>query len=95
MYGPAVLPLLAVYLSVGLEVIGDITASSEASRQPVRGPLFESRIQGGLLADGINGMLSGLAMNAPMSIVRALLLSTSGRLRLTGSSCSLPKTTVS
>ncbi|GAA5997477.1 nucleobase:cation symporter-2 family protein [Rhodotorula paludigena] len=67
-YGPAVLPLLAVYLSVGLEVIGDITASSEASRQPVRGPLFESRIQGGLLADGINGMLSGLAMNAPMSI---------------------------
>lgn len=39
------------------------TASSEASRQPVSGPLFDSRIQGGILADGVNGLLSGLAMN--------------------------------
>lgn len=39
------------------------TASSEASRQPVVGELFDSRVQGGIFADGLNGMLSGLFMN--------------------------------
>ncbi|BGP52148.1 hypothetical protein JCM10450v2_008119 [Rhodotorula kratochvilovae] len=67
-YGPAVLPMLAVYISLAMEAIGDVTASSEASRQPVKGRLFDSRIQGGVLADGLNGLLSGLAMNAPVSI---------------------------
>ncbi|KPV72973.1 uncharacterized protein RHOBADRAFT_17422 [Rhodotorula graminis WP1] len=67
-YGPAILPMLAVYISLAMEAIGDVTASSEASRQPVKGALFDSRIQGGVLADGLNGLLSGLAMNAPVSI---------------------------
>lgn len=67
-YGPAVLPMLAVYISLAMEAIGDVTASSEASRQPVKGALFDSRIQGGVLTDGLNGLLSGLAMNAPVSI---------------------------
>lgn len=46
----------------------DITASSEASRQPVDGPLFDSRIQGGIFTDGLNGCLSALMMNPPVSI---------------------------
>jgi len=68
LYGPAILPMMAVYVSLGIEAIGDITASSEASRQPVDGLIFDSRIQGGLLADGFNGLLSGLMTNTPMSI---------------------------
>lgn len=32
--------------------MGDITASSEASRQPVSGLLYDSRVAGGILADG-------------------------------------------
>ncbi|KAL7010300.1 hypothetical protein EMMF5_000321 [Cystobasidiomycetes sp. EMM_F5] len=67
-YGPAVLPLMAVYISLAMEVMGDITASSEASQQPVRGLLYDSRIQGGILADGFNGLLSALMTNCPMSI---------------------------
>ncbi|KAK9899328.1 Xanthine/uracil permease [Cystobasidium minutum MCA 4210] len=67
-YAPAILPMMAVYVSLTMEVIGDITASSEASRQPVSGLLYDSRISGGILADGVNGLLSALFTNAPLSI---------------------------
>ena len=67
-YGPAILPMMAVYIALAMEAIGDITASSEASRQPVDGKLFDSRISAGILADGFNGLLSGLFTNTPMSI---------------------------
>ncbi|GFZ42979.1 Purine permease [Saitozyma sp. JCM 24511] len=67
-YGPAVLPGLAVYIALAMEAIGDITASSEVSRVEVDGPEFDSRIQGGVLADGIAGFLSGLFTVTPMSI---------------------------
>ena len=33
----------------------------------VEGPIYESRIQGGILADGLNGMLAGLCTITPMS----------------------------
>ncbi|KAM0753435.1 xanthine/uracil permease [Meredithblackwellia eburnea MCA 4105] len=67
-YAPAILPMMAVYIALAMEATGDITASSEASRQPVVGQLYDSRVQGGILADGVNGMLSGLFMNPPLSI---------------------------
>jgi NCS2 family nucleobase:cation symporter-2 len=66
-YGPIVLPCLTVYLVLMMEAIGDVTASAEVSRQSVTGPLFDSRIQGGVLADGLNGLLAGLATMTPMS----------------------------
>ena len=66
-YGPLVLPLLAVYIVLLMEAIGDITATCDVSRLEVEGPLFDSRIQGGVLADGLNGMLAGLATISPMS----------------------------
>lgn len=67
LYGPAILPFLAVRLVLMMEAIGDITATSDVSRQPIEGPLYESRIQGGLLADGIGGIISGLATITPTS----------------------------
>ncbi|KAG5352030.1 hypothetical protein C0989_004125 [Termitomyces sp. Mn162] len=48
-YPPAILPMLAVYVSLAMEAIGDITASAEVSRVKVQGPEFETRIQGGVL----------------------------------------------
>ncbi|KAH3900851.1 nucleobase:cation symporter-2 family protein [Saccharomycodes ludwigii] len=66
-YGPAVLPFLVVYIVIAQECIGDITATSDVSRQPVEGPLYESRIQGGVLADGLAGVFSGLLTMPPMS----------------------------
>ncbi len=57
-YGPLVLPLMAIYLICMMEAIGDITATCDVSRLQVEGKLFDSRIQGGILADGLNGMFS-------------------------------------
>merc|ERR1712000_493609 len=66
-YGPMILPLMAVYLILMMEAIGDITATCDVSRLQVEGKLFDSRIQGGVLADGLNGMLAGLCTITPMS----------------------------
>ncbi|KAK9368941.1 permease family-domain-containing protein [Lipomyces kononenkoae] len=66
-YGPIVLPMLAVYLILMMEAIGDITATCDVSRLEVEGQLYESRIQGGVLADGFNGLLAGLMTMTPMS----------------------------
>lgn len=66
-YGPIVLPLLAVYIVLAMEAIGDITATCDVSRLEVDGPLFDSRIQGGVLADGLNGLIAGLCTITPMS----------------------------
>ncbi|CZT19529.1 probable xanthine/uracil permeases [Ramularia collo-cygni] len=66
-YGPIVLPLLAVYIVLTMETIGDVTATCDLSRLQVDGPMFDSRIQGGVLADGLNGILAGLCTITPMS----------------------------
>ncbi|OTB02717.1 hypothetical protein M426DRAFT_322473 [Hypoxylon sp. CI-4A] len=66
-YGPLVLPILAVFIICACEAIGDITATSDVSRLEVEGPIYESRIQGGVLADGLNGILAALMTVTPMS----------------------------
>jgi len=67
-YPPAILPMLAVYVSLAMEAIGDITASAEVSRLAVEGEEFDSRIQGGLLSDGIGGFVSALFTVTPLSV---------------------------
>lgn len=66
-YGPAVLPFLATYVVLMMEAIGDMSATSDVSRLPVYGLEFDSRIQGGILNDGIAGCLSCLMTITPMS----------------------------
>lgn len=66
-YGPLVLPFLAVYIVLVMEATGDITATCDVSRLEVEGEQFESRIQGGILCDGLNGIFSGLMTVTPMS----------------------------
>ncbi|KAF9438111.1 hypothetical protein BGZ76_009729 [Entomortierella beljakovae] len=73
-YAPAVIPLLISYVLVRdipccamVESIGDITASCEVSKLSVEGREFESRLQAGIFADGVNGLLAPLMMNSPMS----------------------------
>ncbi|KAJ7110714.1 xanthine/uracil permease [Mycena crocata] len=67
-YPPAILPMLAVYVSLAMEAMGDITASAEVSRQAVEGLEFDSRIQGGVLSDGLGGFFSALFTVTPLSI---------------------------
>lgn len=63
----AVLPFLMVYLVLMMEAIGDITATAELSKIPLEGENYESRIQGGILADGLFGVITGLMTLTPVS----------------------------
>ena len=51
-----------------MEAIGDTTASAEVSRVEVVGEVFDSRIQGGVLADGFGGFISACFTVTPLSI---------------------------
>ncbi|KAK3346666.1 permease family-domain-containing protein [Lasiosphaeria hispida] len=66
-YAPLVLPMLAVFIICATEAIGDITATCDVSRLEVEGEIYESRIQGGVLADGIIGILAALCTITPMT----------------------------
>lgn len=66
-FGPIILPFLAVYIVLMMEAIGDITATSDVSRLEVEGEVYESRIQGGVLGDGLIGIIAGLMTVTPMS----------------------------
>lgn len=64
-YWPALLPVLIGYLISAVDAVGDISASAEASRVATTGPEFESRIQGGILADGLNSLFAALCTVSP------------------------------
>ncbi|KAF7729357.1 hypothetical protein EC973_004613 [Apophysomyces ossiformis] len=65
-YGPAIIPFLIVYLDNMLESIGDITASCDVSGVEVDGPRFQRRLQGGLLADGVNSLIAACMTISPL-----------------------------
>ncbi len=61
------LPLMLVFMVTSLETIGDITATSDVSEQPVSGPLYMKRLKGGVLANGLNSCVSALFNTFPNS----------------------------
>jgi NCS2 family nucleobase:cation symporter-2 len=67
-YPPLILPLLALYIVIMMESIGDITATCDVSRLQVEGASFDSRIQGGVLGNGLTCLLAGLMTISPMSV---------------------------
>ncbi len=48
----AFLILFFPFLTVIVEAIGDLTATSAVSEEPISGPIYDSRIKGGILCDG-------------------------------------------
>ena len=61
------LPLMLVFMITSLETIGDITATSDVSEQPVTGPLYMKRLKGGVLANGLNSFVSAVFNTFPNS----------------------------
>lgn len=61
----AFLAIGLIYVITAIESIGDLTATSMISRQPVNGPVYMSRMKGGVLADGFNSLLAGLFNTFP------------------------------
>ncbi|TWI54869.1 xanthine permease XanP [Pseudomonas duriflava] len=73
-------PMLVIYLVTSLEAIGDVTATSKVSQQPVEGPVWMARIKGGVLVNGANSLLAGLFNSFPSSI----FAQNNGVIQLTG-----------
>ncbi len=69
-----------IYLVTAVEAFGDITANSLISDEPVEGPVFLKRAQGGILADGFNSMLAAVFNSFPNSI----FAQNNGMIQLTG-----------
>lgn len=69
-----------IYLVTAVEAFGDITANSLISGEPVEGPVFMRRAQGGILADGFNSMLATVFNSFPNSI----FAQNNGMIQLTG-----------
>ncbi|TNF15643.1 MAG: purine permease [Rhodobacteraceae bacterium] len=59
------IPIAFLYLVTAIETSGDLTANSVISGQPVRGPLYLSRIKGGVLGDGVNSGLAAIFNTFP------------------------------
>ncbi|MGE4499463.1 MAG: nucleobase:cation symporter-2 family protein [Hydrogenovibrio sp.] len=61
----AFIPVALIYLITAIESTGDLTANSMVSKQPISGPLYMSRIKGGVLADGVNSMIAAVLNTFP------------------------------
>ena len=74
------IPMAFIYLVTSLEAIGDITATSKISNQPVDGPKWMQRIKGGVLVNGANSFLAGIFNTFPSSV----FAQNNGVIQLTG-----------
>ena len=76
----SIIGLGIVYLITAIEAYGDITANSLISGEPIKGEKFIKRASGGILADGVSSLLSGVFNSFPKSI----FAQNNGMIQLTG-----------
>ena len=62
---PALVPLALVYVITTIETIGDLTATSAVSNEPIEGEVYLKRIQGGVLGDGVNSLIAAVFNTFP------------------------------
>jgi xanthine permease XanP len=61
----AFLPFLLLYIVIGIETIGDLTANSVITQQPIEGNAYLRRIKGGVLGDGVNSLIAAIFNTFP------------------------------
>ncbi|UIE38122.1 uracil-xanthine permease family protein [Leptodesmis sichuanensis] len=61
----AFLPFILLYILTAIETVGDLTATSAVSGEPVSGSLYIRRIKGGVLGDGVNSAIAALLNTFP------------------------------
>lgn len=54
----AFIPVALIYVISTIETVGDLTANSMLSREPIEGPRYLARLKGGVLGDGVSCMLA-------------------------------------
>jgi xanthine permease XanP len=55
-----------IYIVLTLEVLGDITATSMVSGEPIEGSKYMKRLKGGILGDGFNSLLASIVGSFPI-----------------------------
>ncbi|HEY9663942.1 MAG TPA: solute carrier family 23 protein, partial [Allocoleopsis sp.] len=55
-----------IYIALTLEVLGDITATSMVSGEPIEGRTFIRRLKGGILGDGTNSLIASICGTFPI-----------------------------
>lgn len=63
----AFIPIAFMYIITGIETAGDLTATSMISGEPIKGPLYQKRIKGGVLGDGVNSMIAAMFNTFPVT----------------------------
>ena len=61
----ALIPFSFLYLITAIESIGDLTATSLLTNQPLTGPVYFKRLRGGVMADGVSSMLAAVFNSFP------------------------------
>lgn len=61
----AFIPFAFLFLITTIESIGDLTATSAISGEPIEGPLYMRRIKGGVLGDGVNSLIAAVFNTFP------------------------------
>ena len=76
----ALIPFGFLYLITAIESIGDLTATSALTGEPITGPVYFRRLRGGVMADGVSSLI-GAAFNSFPSTTFA---QNNGVIQLTG-----------
>ncbi len=63
----AFIPIAFMYIITSIETSGDLTATSMISGEPIKGPLYEKRIKGGVLGDGVNSLIAAVFNTFPVT----------------------------
>jgi xanthine permease XanP len=61
----AFVPFVLIYVITAIETIGDLTATSAISQQPISGGTYIRRMKGGVLGDGINSLIAAVFNTFP------------------------------
>jgi xanthine permease XanP len=61
----ALIPFSFLYLITAIESIGDLTATSALTSEPIAGPIYFRRLRGGVMADGVSSMLAAVFNSFP------------------------------
>jgi xanthine permease XanP len=63
----ALIPFLILFPLTAIESVGDMTATSMVSKEPITGAVYFRRIKAGVLADGLNSSLAALLNTFPIT----------------------------
>ncbi|MBW4527045.1 MAG: purine permease [Phormidium tanganyikae FI6-MK23] len=63
----ALIPFLILFPLTAIESVGDLTATSSVSGEPIRGSVYFRRIKAGVLADGLNSSLAAMLNTFPIT----------------------------